>query len=106
MDDMFAADPRNDDGLPVRILWDGRENIIRLWMRQYPDVAITIDVVPEDDPDYMDKVYAQNLLIVNLYQIIMDLIEGGAKAVTDLTGEGSVTDEEIRKLFEGGFDAE
>lgn len=106
MSEYFEAANGEDAAIPVRILWDGQEGIIRLWMTDYPDVAITIDVVPEEDPEYMDKVYAQNLLIINLYNIIMDMVEGGAIKVTDLSGEAKVSDADIAKLMDGGYDAE
>lgn len=94
MSEHFMADA-NGDGLPVRVLYDGQAAIVKVWLTEFPDVTVTLDVVPEDDPDYTEKVYAQNVLIINLYQIILDLIEKGPMKITDMSHE-PVTDESIQ----------
>ena len=104
--DRFVAKAESG-GWPVKLLWDEVEGIVKVWFTDYPLVTVSIDIIPDDHPDYYEQVYAQNVLIMNLWDILMKIVEGdGVTKVTEL-GEAasSPTDEAIRKLMEGGFDA-
>lgn len=101
----YFRDMEGASGTPVRVLWDDHKGEVQVWFTDFPLAKITIDLIPEETEDYLEQVYAQTMLILNLYDILTRFSDPeNITQVSDFSGESTVTDESIRAWLNQGDD--